>query len=93
VWLLKVFPCEGGRFVVEFEKQDVGMCVGCAVVYVHRVSKMGSHITWYALIALDISECWPEDGLIRSKHVVAITILIFIHCCCVLMLTLKHCYF
>jgi hypothetical protein len=31
--VIEVFPCEGRRFVVEFAKQDVGVHVGCAGVY------------------------------------------------------------
>ena len=40
--------------------------------YVHPVSNMGSHIAWYALIVHHISDCWPEDGLTRPKHVATI---------------------
>jgi len=41
-------------------------------IYVHPVSNLGSHSTWYALIVPHISECWPEDGLIGPKHVATI---------------------
>jgi hypothetical protein len=42
------------------------------IFYVHPVSNMGSHSTWYALTVPHISECWPGDGLIREKYVVTI---------------------
>jgi len=40
--------------------------------FVHLVSNMGFHRTLYAPIVPCICECWPEDGLIRPKHVATI---------------------
>ena len=37
--VIEVFLYEGGWFVVEFEKQDVGVQVGCAVVYLRSPCK------------------------------------------------------
>ena len=41
------------------------------------------------MIVPHIYECWPEDGLIRPKHVATKT-LIFIHCCCVVTVTFPY---
>jgi len=41
----------------------------CEKVYpqnvVHLIWDLWAHSTWYALTIHHISECWPEDGLIR----------------------------
>jgi hypothetical protein len=39
---------------------------------INPVSNIGSHGALYALIIPHIFECWPEDGLIKPKHVAAI---------------------
>ena len=36
---------------------------------------MGSHIACCTVTVLHISECWPEDGLIRPKYVATVKFL------------------
>jgi len=49
VWrVIEVFPREGGWFIVEFEKQDERVRVGCAEVsYVTNYSTEDRHLNTY----------------------------------------------
>jgi hypothetical protein len=93
VHFLYVFPFLVSLFIMYLiQINDSAEKVCCHVCVTYLVSSKGSQSTWYALIEPHISECWPENGLIRPKYVATITynILIFINPCCVLMVTLKH---